>query len=264
MTEIFQIEEIRIDSGIGHILKITINRPEARNAVNLEFINQLTQILKDNIDNESLRVLLLTGNGTVFCAGADLKQLATFSVEEKFNYSSNAQKMVNLLATYPVPVIIGLNGHAFGGGFEIALAGDVRISVIDTKFGLTEVRLGLVPAWSGTKRLTEIVGIAKAKDLIFRGTHITTQEAFEMGLIARIFDKKNFDKELINYCNEIASNAPLAVRAAKELMTIGHKYTAEELNAIEIRLADKMAHSKDYKEGITAFNEKRKPKYIGK
>lgn len=264
MGNIFLTEEIPLpfDSN-AFLVKITINRPDARNAVNTDFISQLDEIITNLEDRHEIRVIILTGSGSAFCAGADLKQLASFTLDNKHDYTASAQVLINKIANFSKPTIAALNGHAFGGGFELALACDFRIGKTGIMAGLTENRLGLVPAWNGTLRLSQILGVPKAKELIFTGKRMSSAQLHMYGILNYVVDEADFEERVLDFAFDIAKSAPLAVASAKFLFTNLNVVNLEEFNKLELARADYLAKSDDYKEGIAAFREKRTPIYKG-
>lgn len=247
-----------------HIYKITINRPEARNALSAEVVSELDEIFSKLAHDEKTRVVLIKGEGDkTFCAGADLKERQKMSEPEVLKFVSQIQKTFQKLATLPMPTIASINADAFGGGLELALACDIRVMNQSARVGLTECGLGIIPGAGGTWRLPQLVGKACAMDLIFRARKVSGIEAKEMGLVNHLAKDSHDTKELsLKIAVEIANNAPLAVRASKNVINCHHKDTASALVA-ELAGYHSILESADRKEGLKAFIEKRPPQFTG-
>lgn len=256
MTTILNIE--------NHIAIITFNRPESSNAVNRELLSSFLKNLQEISNNSSVRVLFLQGAGNkVFCAGADLKERATMSEKEVIQFLDMFRYTCSYLENISLPTVCVLNGDAYGGGLEIALCCDLRIMANEAKIGLTETKLGIIPGAGGTQRLSRLIGVSRAMELIFSARRIDSEKAFQLGIVNSIADRSNLSALTQSYAEEISSSAPIAVRMAKKAIKNG--FTQDLNNALDMERACYLQtlKTKDRNEALTAFKEKRKPNFIG-
>lgn len=260
VTTLVQFKEI--EKGIGFI---KLNRPEAANALSLQLLKELKECLSAISKNRKIRVVLLTGSGEkAFCAGADLKERKTMNEEQARETVKLIGSTVNQVEALPQPVIAVMNGAAFGGGLELALACDLRIASKDAKMGLTEVSLGIIPGAGGTQRLPRIIGIAKAKELIYTARRISAAEALEINLVNAVFDKEVLLEKAVELALEISKNAPLSLIQAKVAINRGIETDLATGLKIEELAYNELLHTEDRLEGLAAFQEKRQPQYQGK
>ncbi len=243
---------------------VTINRPKQLNALNKETIEELSQVFTSIEENKELRVVILTGSGDkAFVAGADIKEFAGFSVEEgKLLSAEGHQKLFNLVENLSKPVIAAVNGFALGGGLELAMASHIRIASNNAKLGLPEVSLGVIPGYGGTQRLTQLVGKGKAFEMITTAGMISAEDAEKWGLVNNVVS----EEDLIATCEKIASkivrNSPKAIGSA--IISINAQYREGVDGFVtEITEFGKCFGTADFKEGTSAFMEKRKPTFTG-
>jgi enoyl-CoA hydratase len=246
--------------GVG---VITINRPDALNALNNDVMLELSLALELAEADLGVRALILTGEGRAFVAGADianLRQLGdAFAGREA---ALMGQDVMNTVAALPIPTIAAINGFALGGGLELALACDLRVASPKAKLGLPEVGLGLIPGYGGTQRLPRLVGQGRALDLIFTGRHVPADEALQLGLVNRVADDAlAAAKEL---AGQILKNAPVALGLAKEAVVRGLDVTLPQGLEIEADLFGIVSTTADMQEGTGAFLEKRAPDFKGR
>lgn len=246
------------------IALLTLNRPAKRNALSRDLLNELSSALNDLRNDDTLRALIVTGAGEVFCAGTDISQLTDLTETDALQVSSRGQQLCNQIESFPVPVIAALNGHAAGGGCELALACHLRVASVDARFSLPETRLGLLPAYGGTQRLTRDVAVARALELMLAGTDIDAEAAFQLGLLNRVVEKEHLLDTAKDLAREIASLAPLAVRACLKAVTEGLKLPFEEGLKLERELFASLFATADAREGTRAFLEKRAPLFKGR
>lgn len=248
----------------NHIATITFNRPESSNAVSRDLLSSFLKHLQEVSENSSIRLLFLQGAGNkVFCAGADLKERATMSEKEVIQFLDLFRYTCNFLENLPFPTIALLNGDAYGGGLEIALSCDLRLMANESSIGLTETKLGIIPGAGGTQRLSRLVGMSRAMELIFTARRINAEKALQLGLVNAITDRTNIPTLTQSYAEEISSSAPIAVRMAKKAIKNGF---AQDLNlALDIERACYLQtiKTKDRNEALAAFREKRKPIFTG-
>lgn len=240
---------------------LTVDRPEARNALDTHTVQELNQAL-DTIDTTKNGVLILTGGGEkAFVAGADIASLRSRKKAQAFDRIN--QGLFNRIEEFAWPVIAAVNGFALGGGCEYALACDIRIASENAKFGLPEASLGIIPAGGGTQRLPRLIGLAHAKNWILTGDIYDAQEAYRVGLVSKVVP---FDK-LIEAAREVAkkilARAPLAVRLVKMSLNQAQRTPLDAGLFIETLVQAILFESKDKYEGMTAFLEKRKPTFTG-
>lgn len=246
-----------------HIAEITVNRPAARNALDLQTVNELHQVIKQVADSQEIGAAILTGAGDrVFVAGADIRDIrARRRIEALQAINSRLFKAVE---DCEKPVIAAVNGFAYGGGCELALACDIRICSETAKFALPEVSLGILPAAGGMYRLTRVAGLGIAKEMVLTGDPIDAQRAYNVGLVSKIVPSA----ELMNVCrlvaNQILSRGPLAVRLAKRSLNVITELSTEAAMAMESYAQAILFESEDKAEGTSAFLEKRTPKFKGK
>lgn len=249
----------------GHVALVTIDRPAAMNAIDAPTRAALKEAYAEVSASPDIRAVLLTGAGDrAFCTGADLKKTMptgdSMAVEE-FGSGSD-----HLLAGFPTdtPVVCAINGYALGGGLEIALMCDIRIASESAQFGLPEVRIGSIPGSSGTQMLPRVVGRAHALRLILTGDRIDAAEALRIGLVSEVVEPASLQQRALEVAERIAANAPLAVVAAKKLVTQALDLPIESGIALERYAFGLLRNTEDRVEGRTAFAEKRSPNYRGR
>jgi E-phenylitaconyl-CoA hydratase len=247
---------VEVDGGVGWV---RFNRPEQRNAMNLAMKQLLAQSMVELNANADVRVIVLTGNGPSFCAGNDLREGSTGL--EGHALVSQRERITTALDRVIKPVIAAINGPAYAGGFELALACDLRVASTLATFCLSEVRIGSIPGGGGTQRLPRTVSSAVAAKLIFTGQPIDAEEAYRTGLVSDLFSPEEFLAKVGEIAMTIAANAPLALIAAKRALRGGLE-NAGGL-ALERTLWETVAMTQDYREARTAFREKRPPTFTG-
>ena len=257
-------ETIKTETISEQIELLTLNRPNVLNAISSKMAEELKSYFS-NLASKNLRVIIVTGEGEkAFCAGADLKERANKTDSELETQRVLFQDFASAMENLPIPIIAAVNGIAYGGGCEIALLCDFIIASKNASFALPEVKRGLIPGLGGTQRLSRRIGIGKAKELIFTGKAISADEAFSFGLANHIVDNNKLIEKSISIAKEIVENAPLAVIEAKKAINKGYNLKLEEGLNIESHSYKAASRTEDRKEGIKAFNEKRKPQWSGK
>jgi enoyl-CoA hydratase len=248
----------------NEVLVITINRPDKLNALNKQTIEELHELLVDAENDRDIRALILTGSGSkAFVAGADIAEFANYSVEEGRQLSSIGHfKIFNFIENYSKPIIAAVNGFALGGGLELAMACHMRVASANAKMGLPEVSLGVIPGYGGTQRLAQLVGKGKAFEMITTADMVNAEDAYKWGLVNYVTTQE----ELLNKCFEITSKmitkSPVAIRTAIKVINAGYN---SKLNGYEVEIEEfgKSFGSGDFKEGVSAFLEKRKANFPG-
>jgi enoyl-CoA hydratase/carnithine racemase len=248
----------------GKIVTFTINRPEAFNMVNVQIFRELHERMVEFRDDPELWVGIITGSRTrAFSAGADIRDMLPFARAHRDSPQALPSSIMRGLDMWK-PLIAAVNGLALGGGLEIALACDIRIASEKARFGTPEVTLGLIPGWGGTQRLPRMLPWCKAAELLLMGRPIDAQEAYRIGLVNKVVPREQVMPTAREWAETICQAGPLAVRAAKEAMVRGSSMPLEDGLQLENELFNCIMGTDDYAEGITAFNEKRKPVYKAK
>jgi enoyl-CoA hydratase len=252
----------QVDQGIA---TITFNRPKALNALNQALLEELSRGLDAIAADEDIRVLILTGAGEkAFVAGADITELATFTVLQAKVFSRAGHAILAKLQELPIAVIAAVNGFALGGGSEIALACDFIYAAENAKFGLPEITLGLIPGFGGTQRLPRLIGPSRAKELIFTGKMISAAEAAQIGLVNKVFPPAALMDEALKTARDIAAKGRVSLREAKQAVDRGLNTDLSTGCSIEIDAFALTLASADAREGTGAFLEKRKAAFTGK
>ncbi|NTU23635.1 enoyl-CoA hydratase [Brevibacillus sp. HB1.2] len=257
-------ESVRFERE-GHIGLITLNRPDELNALNYDTLERLGNLIEQvRLDAKEIRVVIVKAEGRAFSAGADLKERRTLTEQQVRRNVRKIRDVFTALERLPQPTIAMINGFAFGGGFELALACDFRYAVADAKMGLTEVSLGIIPGAGGTQRLSRLIGVSKAKELILTARRIQAQEAYQIGFVNAVAKDTEELRELaMGLADEILANAPLAVYQAKSAIDRGSSVDLQTGLDIEIMCYEVIIPTTDRLEALEAFREKRKPVFKG-
>lgn len=243
---------------------VTLNRPEKLNALSRESIAALSEAFKSFENDQELRVVILTGAGDrAFSAGTDLSELIQMDASDAPSVAERGQQLCNQIEQYQVPVIAAINGLAAGGGCELALACHLRIAVSNARFSLPETKLGIIPGYGGTQRLTRELGRARALELILTSGTINAEDALRLGLINRLVAASELLAAAEALAQEIAQLAPLAIRACLKAVVGGAELPLQEGLALEAKLFASLFATADMREGTRAFLEKRKPSFKG-
>ena len=243
---------------------LTLNRAAKRNALSAELLHELSQAFARLASDDDLRALILTGAGNAFCAGTDISELTDLAEAEAVEVSSRGQQLCDQIESFPVPVIAAVNGIAAGGGCELALACHLRVASSDVRFSLPETRLGLIPAYGGTQRLSRDIAVARALEMMLAGGELDAANALQLGLLNRVVKPDELMIEARALASGIAGLAPLAIRACLKAVTEGLKLPFEEGLALERQLFASLFATEDAKEGTRAFLEKRTPVFKGR
>lgn len=246
------------------IATITLNRKEAANALSVQMLHELRDAIDDLRWDKNIRCVIVTGAGEkAFCAGADLKERAGMNQQQVRQTVGLIRDTLHALQTLTKPVIAAVNGVAFGGGTELALACDFRIAASEALFALTETSLGIIPGAGGTQRLPRLIGAGRAKELIFSARRVDAQEALQIGLVEYVVPATALLEKSYDIAGKIAQNAPIALAQAKFAIDQGLETSLGNGLAIEQNAYEVTIPTRDRQEGLQAFREKRPPRYTG-
>lgn len=246
----------------GFVGVVTINRPKALNALNSEVLKEIEATF-DAIDLEATRAVVLTGAGDKsFVAGADIGEMSTLTKEEGEAFGKVGNDVFRKIETFPIPVIAAVNGFALGGGCEISMSCDIRLCSENAIFGQPEVGLGITPGFGGTQRLARIVGVGKAKEMIYTAFNIKAEEAYRIGLVNAVYPQEELLAAAKKLASKIASNAPIAVRASKKAINDGLQVDMDQAIVVEEKAFGSCFETEDQKAGMGNFLEKDKTKKL--
>ena len=247
--------DLTIDEGVA---TITMNRPQALNAFNSAQLDLLLSAIREVAANTAVRAAILTGAGDrAFAAGADIKEMVSLDAAEGLAFGRRGHAVANALEAMPQPVIAAVNGFAFGGGCELALACDIRLASDNARFAQPEVSLGIPPGWGGSQRLPRLIGPGRASELILTGRHVLAEEALRIGLVNAVCPPDELLPAAQKMARSIASNSPRAVRSAKALMRLAYQGAPGAGLDAEVRAFGEAFTTSDQREGMAAFVEKR-------
>ena len=243
---------------------IKINNPEALNALNTAILKELDAAFTEVAEDNGILAVVLTGEGRAFVAGADISEMKSKNAIEGEIFGKLGASVFRKIELLPKPVIAAVNGFALGGGCELAMSCDIRLASAKAKFGQPEVGLGITPGFSGTQRMPRLIGMGKAKELIYTADIIDAAEAYRIGLVNHVYEPEALMEEAMKMAEKIASKAPIAVKNSKEAINRGIQTDMDSAVAIEAYLFGLCFASEDQKEGMTAFFEKRKANFQNK
>lgn len=247
--------EFEVKENIGIL---TINRPKALNALNDDVIAKLDSVL-DSIDLNVVRCLIIRGAGNkAFVAGADIAQMSALTKKQGVAFGKHGNDVFRKLESLPIPSIAAINGYALGGGCELSMSCDIRLASDTAVFGQPEVGLGITPGFGGTQRMARLVGMGKAKELIYTARNIKAPEALQIGLVQAVYPTEELMGAAEKMANRIAGNAPIAIRACKKAINDGLQVSIDEGVTIEEELFGSCFETKDQRNAMSAFIEKRK------
>lgn len=262
----FDYQNIKLENKENGIWILTINRPEALNALNAPLLNEMGDALRQlsEMDFANAKALVITGAGAKsFVAGADIKEMIDMNAEQAYAFAEKGQSIFQELNLLKIPVVAAVNGFALGGGCELALGCDFIIASDNAKFGLPEVSLGLIPGFGGTVRLMQAVGLRKAKELIFSGEMISADEAKKLGLVSDVVPQSELMATVEKKISKMLSQSPLAIASAKKSIMDSYNLEINQALQSEAKIFSVLFESEDTKEGTQAFLEKRKPAFKG-
>lgn len=248
------------EDGIG---LLTINRPEALNALNVDVLKELEQATIEIAADDEIKVVIITGAGKAFVAGADIKYMQPLNAVQAREFGAVGHSVLRNIEKLEKPVIAAVNGFALGGGCELAMAADIRLASENAKFGQPEVGLGITPGFGGTQRLPRIVGEGVARELIYTADVIDAQEAYRIGLVNHVYPADTLLMEAKKMAAKIMKKAPLAVKFSKAAINRGMQVDIDTALSIEADLFGMCFATGDQKSGMEAFLNKAKPEFKG-
>lgn len=259
-------ETLQVDAVAEHVVRVTLNRPQAMNALNTQMGRDLVSFFEDvMLDRGDMRCIILTGYGDrAFCAGGDLKERNGMTDEAWMRQHVIFERMVRALLDCPVPIVGAVNGAAYGGGCEIAACCDFLYVAENAKFALTEVTLGIMPGGGGTQTLPRAVGERRAMELILTGRPFSAQDAYDWGFANAVWPSKDLIDETVAVARTIAANAPVSVQQAKQSIHRGLQMSLRDGLAFEIEAYNRLVSLDDRREGVLAFSERRRPVFKGR
>ena len=262
MKEPYETIKWSMEKGIALVM---INRPEALNALNSQVFTELRQIFTELEKDDRVRVIILSGEGEkAFAAGSDVTEIQKCSVIEAMEFAVMANHTQEKIESFPKPVIAAVNGFALGGGCEMAMSCDIRIASTNAKFGQPEINLGIIPGGGGTQRLSRLIGLGRAKELVYSGEMIDAQRAYEIGLVNRVVSPEELIEEARKLASKIARKSLPILMLAKEALGCGFDLDLDNALKFEIECFANCFDTEDHQEGIMAFIEKRKPSFKDK
>jgi len=255
----FETIDVDIRESVGHI---TLNRPEALNALNLQMMQELCQAAQDMDLDKQVSLIILRGSERAFAAGADIKEMSDMSFSEvnQIDLFTGWDTLTHIRT----PIIAAVSGYALGGGCELAMMCDLILASDTAKFGQPEINLGIIPGIGGTQRLTRAIGKAQAMDMVLTGRNMSAQEAKEQGLVARVIPADDFEAEIDKFAQSVVQKSQIATRTAKEAINTAFESSLSEGVHLERRLVHGLFATQDQKEGMTAFLEKREPSFVNR
>jgi enoyl-CoA hydratase len=248
----------------GQVALLTVSRPEVHNALNREVVRQLGEVVRELGNDPEVRCLILTGDGSrSFVSGADVRELLELrSPAEALELTRTGHAVFSRLETLDVPVLAAINGYAFGGGLELALCADVRLCASTAKLGLPELGLGIIPGYGGTQRLTRLVGASRAKLMLLPSATLGAEEALRIGLVDEVVPPEGLLRRAWELARAIAERPADAVRAAKRLVAAAQSVPLADGLELEAHSFAVLSQSGTAREGLRAFTEKRRPKFV--
>lgn len=244
----------------GTVLLLYLNRPYKLNAINTQMLQELEQVFSNSELLAGVRSILITGHGKAFAAGADIAELAECTASTGEQFARRGQRIFQKIESSPIPVIAAVNGYALGGGCELAMACHFRFASKNAVFGQPEIKLGIIPGYGGTQRLTRLAGQTRAIELLITGDHISAERAYEIGLVNRVVEPDHLLDETLAFCTKIGQLPPLAIA---ELLRCVYKTQQEDFD-LEAQRFGYLCGTEDFREGTQAFLEKRQPHFRGR
>ncbi len=256
-------EIIKVRELTNHILEIKLNRPQALNALNAEVIDRLHNSLLAAKNNPHIKAILLTGEGKAFCAGADINQLEMLGGQTGYDFARHGQKVFDLLEQLGKPSLAAINGYALGGGCELAMAATLRMAASNAAFGQPEVKLGVLPGFGGTQRLSRLIGKGRALDLCLTGRIIKAEDALAWGLVTEVVKPEELQQRAVAFLESLVKLPPLAQKSIMTVINNGFNLSLEDALELEAAHFGLVCATRDKHEGVRAFLEKRTAEFVG-
>ncbi len=255
----YKILKTKLVDGVS---VVTISRPEALNALNTRFFNEMDDYISGIKKTPTVKAIVITGEGKAFVAGADIAEMVDKTVEQGRAFSKLGQHTFSSFGELDIPVIAAINGFALGGGLELAMGCDFRIASTKAKFGQPEVNLGLIPGYAGTQRLSRLVGLGDALYLLMSAEMIGAEDALRIGLVQKVVEPESLMEEVMKIAKTIAAKGPSAVKKVKQVVRQGLEMSLKKGEELEAReFGSLFGEGNEGKEGMKAFLEKRKPEW---
>lgn len=254
---------LQVSSPARGILQIHLNRPKQLNALSHDVLKSLSQTLEQAKNDKAVRAVLLTGEGKGFCAGADIKELAALNGVDGLKFATFGQAVMSQLENLGKPSLAAIHGFAFGGGCELAMSATIRIAATGTVFGQPEIKLGVIPGFGGTQRLSRLAGKGRAMELCLTGRRFTAEEAMQWGVITSITTPEELQSKAITILTELAQLGPIALQSIMTTINAGYDLSLDEALALEAVHFGLTCTTQDKKEGVSAFLEKRTATFSG-
>jgi len=245
---------------VGSTLLVELNRPEKLNALNHTLLNELEHLVTEILHTRDYRAMIITGKGKAFAAGADIAELAECTKENGADFARRGQRVFAMIESLPIPVVAAVGGYALGGGCELAMACHIRFASPNAVFGQPEIKLGIIPGYGGTQRLSRLIGVARAVEYMLTGDSISAQRAYELGLVNRIIESERLLDETLAFCATLEKLPPRAIEAILRT-TYGVLSAHYEDEAVQFGI---LCGTDDFREGTSAFLEKRTPIFSGR
>ena len=254
---------VKLQHSSNGILQISLNRPETLNALSYELLKRLATLFEEAKADSSVKAILITGEGKGFCAGADIKQLSALSGHDGLAFSHFGQRVFRQLELLGKPSLAAIQGFAFGGGCELAMAATLRIAANNASFGQPEIKLGVLPGFGGTQRLSRLIGKGRAMELCLTGRRITAEEALRFGLLTEVTEPENLLARANSILTELTHLGPLALQSIMTVIDQGYDLSLEQAFELEAAHFGLCCDTADKREGVSAFLEKRSATFIG-
>jgi enoyl-CoA hydratase/carnithine racemase len=268
MSEELAGGKLLLDEPAEAVARLTLNRPDSRNALDHELLNALAEVMPTLDRGIETRCVLLTGAGGIFSAGYDIAAFSdeTFETEAESLVAHPFARGLDAVASHPWPVICAINGHALGGGLELTLTADLRICARSAKLGMPPAKLGLIYGHTGLRRFIDAIGVPRTKELFLTGRNLAAERAERIGLVHEVVDDDQLERAAVELAAEVAANAPLSMKGNKHAIDTLNSYPrlTEEQERELVELRESCFRSEDFREGVTAFAEKRKPVWKGR
>lgn len=256
-------EFVKLSTPDNFILQINLNRPSQLNALNQELLKQLSHALENAKQDTAVKAILITGSERAFCAGADINELQSLNGNKGVTFACFGQAVFRQLELLGKPSLAAISGTAFGGGLELAMAATLRIATEQAVFAQPEIKLGVIPGFGGTKRLSRLIGLGRALDLCLTGKRIDADYALRIGLVNELATSDNLLPRALNILKELTQLSPLAMQSIMTVIDEGYNLPLEQALALEAAHFGLCCNTKDKQEGVSAFLEKRKASFTG-